>query len=98
MKGVAGTNLKMWLISSPASSSQSLSPSSSQPAYINLAPVHSSKFSAALGPSFMAMVLLENPVGQNRLTYGQLVREVSEGTIYDGNSTIVKAGFHIPPP
>ncbi len=86
------------------SSSQSLSPSSSQPAYESPSsrPRLFQDFSAALGPSlslgpwwFFWRILL---VIKIRLTYGQLVREVSEGTIYDGNSTIVKAGFHIPPP
>jgi len=75
MKGVENTALTMWLISSDATSPP-LSSTSPLPAFVNVAPLHVSKLCAALGPSYTAVVLLENPVGQNLLTYSQLVKEV----------------------
>ena len=45
-------------------------------AYVNLAIVPRSRFSSAMGERFMAIVLLENPIGENLLSYDGLVREV----------------------
>ena len=85
MKGLNGTSLKMWVIpngnnnlSTPASKTAPNSqPSSIKTAYVNLMPLPGSQLERQAGEGFAATLLLENPVGQNMITYEQLLQEVS---------------------
>lgn len=85
MKGLNGATLRMWVIrngSGPLtvkatpSSSTSLSSSSVKTAYVNLRVVPGCKLARSAGEGFAAVLLLENPVGENMLTYSQMEKEV----------------------
>ena len=68
IKGLAGTALRMWII--PKSAKVTSLP---QSPFTNLELVPGSKLCAE---RFQATVLLENPVGENVLSYQQLQLEV----------------------
>ncbi len=65
----------MWVVANGKSATNSTS-SDIKTAFVNLAPLPGSRFRSSVGDKFRAMVLLENPVGENYLTYDRLVQEV----------------------
>ena len=86
MKGLAGASVFMWIIPDHTSSTprgRQVPIDSKGPLelpkcrFINLEAVPGSKLSRQLGEGFRAMLLLENPVGENLLTFDQLQMEVS---------------------
>ena len=83
MKGLNGATLLMWVISDGATPLSKQSPPTSgngiKTAFLNLVPLPGSKIEGNVGKSFACCVLLENPVGEKRLSYEQLVQEVSGG-------------------
>ena len=83
MKGLSGAILKMWVVTNgttPLSSKATPTPSAVniKTAFLNLKTYPGSRLERDAGKGFACCVLLENPVGENRLTYNQLVQEVCE--------------------
>ena len=85
MKGLAGASVFMWIIPDHSSSKPKgrQVPLDSQGSmelpkcrFVNLEALPGSKLSKQVGDGFKAMLLLENPVGENLLTFDQLEIEV----------------------
>ena len=85
MKGLAGASVFMWIIPDHSSSQpkgRQVPIDHQGPValpkcrFVNLEALPSSKLSKQVGEGFKAMLLLENPVGENLLTFGQLEIEV----------------------
>lgn len=88
MKGLAGASVFMWIIPDHASSAprgRQVPIDTKGPLelpkcrFINLEALPGSKLSQQVGEGFRAMLLLENPVGENILTFEQLQLEVHKG-------------------
>ena len=79
IKGLNGASLKMWVVANgnTAAPPLSTSPSPIKTAFVNLMTIPGSRLRSSVGEKFAATVLLENPVGENFLTYEELVQEVS---------------------
>ena len=92
MKGLAGASVFMWIIPDHASSAprgRQVPIDTKGPLelpkcrFINLEALPGSKLSQQVGEGFRAMLLLENPVGENILTFEQLQLEVHKSsTVY----------------
>ena len=85
MKGLAGASVFMWIIPDHASSKprgRQVPIDSKGPLelpkcrFVNLEALPGSKLSQQVGEEFKAMLLLENPVGENLLTFSGLEMEV----------------------
>ena len=85
MKGLAGASVFMWIIPDHTSSAprgRQVPIDAKGPLelpkcrFINLEALPGSKLSRQVGDGFRAMLLLENPVGENMLTFEQLQLEV----------------------
>ena len=65
----------MWVVANGNTASPP--PSPIKTAFVNLMTFPGSRLRSSVGEKFAATVLLENPVGENFLTYEELVQEVS---------------------
>jgi hypothetical protein len=72
MKGLTDAFLKMWVITNGTTSGNGI-----QTAFVNLVTLPGSNLRKNTGGDFACSVLLENPVGENRITYEQLAQEVN---------------------
>ena len=86
MKGLTGAAVFMWIIPDHSSSEpkgRQVPLDTKGPLelpkcrFVNLEALPGSKLSQQVGEGFRAMLLLENPVGENLLTFEQLEMEVS---------------------
>ena len=86
MKGLSGAVVFMWIIPDYSSSKpkgRQVPVDTKGPLelpkcrFINLEALPGTKLSQQVGEGFRAMLLLENPVGENLLTFDQLEKEVS---------------------
>jgi hypothetical protein len=91
MKGLAGASVFMWIIPNHASSTprgRQVPIDTKGPLelpkcrFINIEALPGSKLSQQVGEGFRAMLLLENPVGENGLIFEQLQLEVYTCRVY----------------
>ena len=95
MKGIAGASVFMWIIpdhSSKPKGRQVPIDTRGQVElpkcrFVNLEALPGSKLRQQAGEGFKAMLLLENPVGENPLTFDQLEIEVKIKRYFDSNGT-----------